>query len=243
VGWALRSKAGTKKVTLELGGNAAAIVASDADLDYAVRRCVAGGFGYAGQTCISVQRIIIEATIYDEFVSRLVSAVAAIRSGDPMNEATVVGPMIGEKEAARLEQWVRAAIDEGAELLVGGKRDGLMFEPTVVAHVFEKSLLSCEEAFGPIVTVAPFSSWQEALDLVNASPYGLQAGVFSPDIERAFQAFQCLDVGAVIVNDVPTFRDDSMPYGGIKASGSGREGVRYAIEEMTEPRILVLSLG
>jgi len=243
VGWALRERAGTKKVTLELGGNAAAIVAGDADLEYAVRRCVAGGFGYAGQTCISVQRILIEEPVYEEFVARLVDAVAALQPGDPRAELTVVGPMISEKEAARLEEWINLAVQDGAQILVGGERSGPMFEPTVVSNVPPQSLLACAEAFGPVVTVAPFSTWRQALDMVNETPYGLQAGVFTRDINRVFEAFRTLEVGAVVVGDIPTFRDDSMPYGGVKESGSGREGVRYAIEEFTEPRLLVLNLA
>lgn len=241
VGWALRAKAGSKKTTLELGGNAAAIVARDADLDHAVRRIVAGGFGYAGQTCISVQRVLIEDGVYEEAVGRLADAVRALPVGDPASPETVVGPMISEKEAARVEDWIQQASAEGAIVLTGGQRRGQVVQPAIVSNVPAHALLWRQEAFGPVVTVSRFANWDEALALANDTEYGLQAGIFTRDIDRILQAFRDLQVGAVIVNDVPTFRDDSMPYGGIKESGSGREGVKYAIDEMTEPRALVLS--
>jgi glyceraldehyde-3-phosphate dehydrogenase (NADP+) len=242
VGWMLRSKAGNKRVTLELGGNAAALIAADADLDYAVQRCVAGGYGYAGQTCISVQRILVESRIYDAFMARFVPAVRALRVGDPMDESMQMGPMVSEKEASRVEQWIREAADGGAEIVTGGTRRGLLFAPAILTHVKPEMKVSCAEAFGPLVTVAPFSSWEEALAVVNDSPYGLQAGIFTSDLNRAFQAFRTLEVGGLIVNDVPGYRMDSMPYGGVKESGLGREGVRYAIEDMTEIRLMALNL-
>ena len=241
VGWAIRAKAGAKKVALELGGNAAVLVAADANLEYAVDRCVASGFGYAGQTCISAQRILIEEPVYREFVDRLVEKAKALKVGDPMNEDTRVGPMVSEKEAGRVKNWLDEAVAGGAKLLTGGQKDGLMIEPTVIEGATPAMNVSCQEVFGPAVTVTPFSTWDEALSIANSSRYGLQAGVFTHDIGKVLTAFQTLDVGGVIVNDAPSYRMDSMPYGGVKESGSGREGVRYAIEEMTEVRLLVLN--
>lgn len=242
VGWMLRERAGHKRVVLELGGNAAVLVGADADLDYAVQRCVTGGFSYAGQVCISVQRILIERAVYAPFVERLVAAVKALRVGDPLDERTQVGPMVSDKEANRVEEWLREAVEGGATLLTGGRRDGLLFEPAVLAGVRPEMKVACLEAFGPLVTVEPFDSWSEALESVNQSVYGLQAGVFTRDFPRIFQAFRTLEVGGLIVNDVPTYRMDSMPYGGVKESGLGREGVRYAIEEMTEIRVMAVNL-
>jgi|SRR5579862_3379396 len=243
VGWAMRARAGVKPVTLELGGNAAVVIGADADLDFAARRCVAGGFGYAGQTCISVQHILIEESIYDDFVARLLPLVRALRVGDPRDENTQVGPMVSAREAARVVGWIAEARAGGADVLTGGEWNGLYVTPTVLAGVAPESKISCEEVFGPVVLVAPFRSWEAALAMVNRSEYGLQAGVFTRDLNRAFQAFEALEVGGVVVNDVPTFRVDSMPYGGVKRSGLGREGVRYAIEEMTTERLLVLPTG
>lgn len=241
VGWALRSRAGTKPVALELGGNAGAIIGADADLDFAALRCAAGGFGYAGQTCISVQRILIEEPVYEAFLQRFLPLVRALRVGDPRDERTQVGPMVSEKEAGRVASWIAEALAGGAQVLVGGERRGLIISPAVLANTSPEMKVSCAEAFGPVVTVAPFSTWEEALATVNASEYGLQAGIFTRDLTRVFQAFETLDVGGIIVNDVPTFRVDSMPYGGVKSSGLGREGVSYAIQEMTEERLLVLN--
>lgn len=241
VGWVLRSRAGAKRVTLELGGNAAVLIAADADLDHAARRCAAGGYEYAGQVCISVQRILIEQPVYQAFLDRFLPLVREIRVGDPLDERTQMGPMVSEKAASRVEQWISQAIEGGARLLTGGKREGLFFEPAVLEGVKPEMKLSCEEAFGPVVTVEPFDSWEEALSRVNASAYGLQAGLFVESMPRILQAWDTLEVGGIIVNDVPTFRMDSMPYGGVKQSGLGREGIRYAIEEMTEIRLLALS--
>jgi len=242
VGWSLRSKAGNKKVALELGGNAAVLVGGDADLDYAVQRCVTGAFSYAGQVCISVQRILIEEPMYDAFLERLLPTVAALRVGDPLLPETQVGPMVSQKEADRVESWIQEAVAGGAKLLAGGERNGLMFVPVVLTHVAPEMKLSCMEAFGPVVTVEPFTKWDAALDSVNRSVFGLQAGIFTRDFPRIFQTFKNLDVGALIVNDVPTYRMDSMPYGGVKESGLGREGIRYAIEEMTEIRLMAVNL-
>ena len=241
VGWGLRARAGSKKVALELGGNAAVLIAEDADLDHAAKRCAAGGFSYAGQVCISTQRILIEDSVYEEFLLRLIPAVEAIRVGDPLDEATQMGPVISEKEASRVEAWITEAVDRGARILTGGGRRGLMFEPTILADVARDLPIYCEEAFGPVVTVEPFRTWEEGLARANDSRYGLQAGVFTRNLQKAMEAFHTHEVGGVVLNDVPSYRMDSMPYGGIKESGLGREGVRFAIEEMTETRILVLS--
>ena len=242
VGWALRSKAGNKKVALELGGNAAVLVGADSDIDFAAQRCTIGGFAYSGQVCISVQRILIEQPVYEEFVTRFLASVKALRVGDPLDERTQAGPMVNDKEADRVALWIDEAIEGGARILTGGERSGRMIQPTVLANVRSDMKLMCMEAFGPVVTVEPFTNWQDAIATVNSSEYGLQAGVFTRDFPRIFHAFKNLDVGGVIVNDVPTYRMDSMPYGGVKQSGLGREGVRFAVEEMTEIRLMAVNL-
>lgn len=242
VGWMLKAKCGKKKVVLELGGNAGVIVEPDADLDWAVQRCATGGFGYAGQTCISVQRIFVHQSIVDMFTTKLLMQVARLRAGDPTEESTVVGPLIDQGAASRVEEWIGEAVAQGARLLLGGKRQGSVVEATVLTHVTPTMKVSCQEVFGPVVTVTPYQQIEEALMALNSSEYGLQAGVFTKDVTRLFHAFQKLEVGAVLANEIPTFRADHMPYGGVKDSGIGREGVRYAIEDMTEPRLLVLNL-
>ena len=239
-GWAIRARAIGKKVTLELGGNAAAIIEPDADLEHAVKRCATGGFGYAGQSCISVQRIVAHADIAERFAEMLVAQVARLRTGDPMDEATEVGPMIDEANARRAEAWVSEAVAGGARVAAGGRRKGSVLDATVLLDTTAAMKVNAEEIFAPVVTVRPYDRFEQALALVNASPYGLQAGLFTFDIRRILQAYEELDVGGIIVNDVPTWRVDQMPYGGVKMSGLGREGVRYAIEDMTEPRLLVL---
>ncbi len=239
-GWAIRARAIGKKVTLELGGNAAAIIEPDADLEHAVKRCATGGFGYAGQSCISVQRIVAHADIAERFSDMLVAQVARLRTGDPMDEATEVGPMIDEANARRAEAWVSEAVAGGARIAAGGKRSGSVLDATVLLDTTPAMKVNAEEIFAPVVTVRPYDRFEQALALVNDSPYGLQAGLFTFDIRRIMQAYEELDVGGIIVNDVPTWRVDQMPYGGVKMSGLGREGVRYAIEDMTEPRLLVL---
>ncbi len=243
VGWRLRSLAGNKKVMLELGGNAAVVIDSDADLDFAIQRCVSGGFVYAGQTCISVQRIFVAETIYDRFLSGFIPLVRNLRMGNPLDEATQVGPIISDREAERLERWINEAVDNGAEILTGGDRKGRMVEPSVLTNVPPSMKVSCEEVFGPVVTVSPYKTWDEALAKVNDSHYGLQAGVFTNDIRKAFLAFEGLETGGVILNDAPTYRMDGMPYGGVKSSGLGREGVRYAMEEMSDLRIFAMNLA
>ena len=217
------------------------IVHSDADVDHAVERCVTGGFAFAGQSCISVQRIFVERSIFDEFSSKLAAAAQKLRVGDPGDERTDVGPMIRLSDAERAEQWIAEAVAQGAKVLCGGKRNGTMLTPTVLTGTAEAQRVNCQEIFAPVVTVEAYDDFGDAIARVNLSPYGLQAGVFTRDIQRLMRAYDELEVGAVIAGDVPTFRIDHMPYGGVKDSGSGREGIRYAIEEMTEPKLLVLS--
>jgi glyceraldehyde-3-phosphate dehydrogenase (NADP+) len=242
VGWMLKAKCGKKKVVLELGGNAAVIVEPDADLDYAVQRCVTGGFTYAGQTCISVQRIFIHESVAAAFTENLVGLVRRLETGDPGNERTVVGPLIDSGAAERIEGWIGEAVTQGAQLLSGGTRAGSVVQPTVLSEVTATMKVSCREVFGPLVTVTPYHEFDAVLRSVNESDYGLQAGIFTQNVGRIFRAFEQLDVGAVLANEIPTFRADHMPYGGVKDSGIGREGVRYAIEDMTEPKLLVMNL-
>jgi glyceraldehyde-3-phosphate dehydrogenase (NADP+) len=242
VGWRLRSRAGKKKVLLELGGNAAAIVEPDADLDFAARRIALGSFAYAGQICISVQHVLVHEEIFERFRALFLEAVAALPAGDPKDPGMMVGPMIGPEEAGRVMDWIGEAREAGAQVLCGGARRGALVEPTVLQGTDATMKVGCREVFGPVATIDSYGDFSRALERVNASVYGLQAGVFTADLRRAFEAFRALDVGGVIINDYPTFRVDHMPYGGVKESGLGREGIRYAIEEMTEPRLLVLNL-
>jgi acyl-CoA reductase-like NAD-dependent aldehyde dehydrogenase len=238
----LKAKCGKKKVVLELGGNAGVIVEQDADLDFAAQRCASGGFGYAGQTCISVQRIFVHHSVVDLFTTKLLLQVARLKGGDPNDESTVVGPLIDQHAAHRVEEWIGEAVAQGARVLLGGKRMGSVVEATVLTNVTPTMKVSCQEMFGPVVTVTPYRQFDEALEAMNRSEYGLQAGVFTQDVNKAFHAFQHLEVGAVLVNEIPTFRAEHMPYGGVKDSGLGREGLRISIEEMTEPRFLVLNV-
>ena len=240
VGWALKAKAGKKAVVLELGGNAACIVDASADLDDAAERLVHGAFYQSGQSCISVQRILAHASVYDALRETLVARVATLVAGDPLDEDTFLGPLIDEQEARRVEDWVERAVRAGARVLVGGERDGAFYAATIVEDVPADQPLACDEVFGPVATLSRFSDFDEALARVDASRYGLQAGVFTKDLDHAFRAFDRLEVGAVIVNDVPSMRVDSMPYGGVKDSGLGREGLRFAIQDMTEVRLMVL---
>jgi glyceraldehyde-3-phosphate dehydrogenase (NADP+) len=243
VGWGIREKAGTRQVSLELGGNAAAIVDADADLDFAVPRIAIGGFHYAGQNCISVQRIYVHRKIRKDFEKRLLEVVRKeIKAGDPMNEKVVVGPLINASEADRVMEWIGEAKKGGAKVLTGGKRRENVVEPTVLAGIHPKMKVSCREIFGPVMTLGSFRTFDEALDLANDPRYGIHAGVFTRDIQKAFQAFQALEVGGVIINDYPTFRVDNLPYGGVKHSGFGREGVKYAMEEMTELKHMTVRL-
>jgi acyl-CoA reductase-like NAD-dependent aldehyde dehydrogenase len=240
VGWMLKGKAGHKRVLLELGGNAGVIIEPDANLEKAVARCVAGGYGYAGQTCISVQRIFVHQSHYDRFLELFVDNVQALAMGDPALDTTVVGPLINEQAAIRVETWIQEAVSHGATIQTGGSRKGSVMEPTVLTNVSSTMKVCCEEIFGPVVTISPYTKLQDALTLMNDSPFGLQAGIFTKNIDAMYQAYASLEVGAVLVNEIPTFRADHMPYGGIKDSGLGREGVRYVIQELTEPKLLIV---
>src|SRR5271168_4262478 len=241
VGWQLKAQAGKKRVVLELGGNAGAVICADANLDYAIERCAVGGFTYAGQTCISVQRILVEEAVYEKFLTQFVERVKKLRVGDVLDEGTDVGPLINEDAAKRNTAWIDEAVKGGAKLLCGGTREGATVTPAVLTGTSPAMRVNCKEIFGPVVTVEKFSSFEAALGEVNHSDFGLQAGIFTRDFLRISRAFETLEVGGVIVGDVPTFRIDHMPYGGVKDSGIGREGLRYAIEEMTEPRLLAVN--
>jgi len=241
VGWHLKTKAGRKKVILELGGNAALIVDRDADLDYAAHRAAIGAFAHAGQVCISVQRLLVHQDIYQSFKDIFLQVVAGkIAAGDPSREETVVGPMIDAAAAARVREWVQESLDGGAILTAGSLGEGNIIPPIVLEKVTREMRVWKDEVFGPVVVLAPFADFEEALALANDSVYGLQAGVFTHNLAHAWRAFETLEVGGVIINDAPTFRQDHMPYGGVKASGLGREGVRYAMEELSEVRLLAL---
>ncbi|MEE8185882.1 MAG: aldehyde dehydrogenase family protein [Thermodesulfobacteriota bacterium] len=243
IGWMLNDMAGKKRVTLELGGNAGVLVHHSADVKFAAMRCALGAFSLAGQSCISVQRIFVHRDLYRTFLERFLNAISDLKMGDPMDELTKIGPMIDEDAAKRAEEWVDEAIRGGARLIVGGKRKENFFEPTVITDTKPDMKLSSEEVFAPIVTVEQYEGFEEAVSKINDSRYGLQAGIFTTDINEIFYAFNELEVGGVVVNDVPTYRVDNMPYGGVKTSGLGREGVRYAMEEMTELKLLVLNIS
>ncbi|MEX0886895.1 MAG: aldehyde dehydrogenase family protein [Phycisphaeraceae bacterium] len=241
VGWQLKREAGRKRVLLELGGNAAVIVEPDADVADGVERIALGGFYQSGQSCISVQRVYVHEAVYDAFRDRLVAHVRdAWPMGAPMDEATRIGPMIDEAAAERVEQWIGEAQAAGGRVLCGGGRDGVMHEATIIENVPADARLMTEEAFGPVVVLARYSDFDDALRRVNASRFGLQAGVFTRDLAKAHRAWDRLDVGAVLINEIPSWRVDHMPYGGVKDSGLGREGPRYAIEHMTELRLMVV---
>jgi acyl-CoA reductase-like NAD-dependent aldehyde dehydrogenase len=241
-GWELKQRAGKKRVVLELGGNAACIVHGDADLKKAAERCVAGGFSYAGQSCISVQRIFVERKALDQFTEHLVAGAKKLKIGDPMEETTDIGPMIREADAVRATEWVEEAVNAGAKLLCGGRRQGSLMEATVLTGTKPAMRVNCLEIFAPVVTVEPYDEFDDALRRVNDSPFGLQAGLFTRDAGLIFRAFEELQVGAVIAGDIPSWRMDQMPYGGVKDSGLGREGLKYAIEEMTERKLLVMNI-
>jgi acyl-CoA reductase-like NAD-dependent aldehyde dehydrogenase len=242
VGWALKARAGKKKVVLELGGNAACIVDEDADIDDAVQRLVFGAFYQSGQSCIGVQRIIIHDSIYEQLKAALVAATSKLVAGNPKDEATFIGPMISEKEAQRLHLWIEEAVAAGGYLLCGGKRSGAMLEATLLEDVPKDQSVCTQEAFGPVAVLSRFSRFEEALSQVNNSTFGLQAGIFTRDLYRMQQAWDTLEVGGVVIGDVPSWRVDNMPYGGVKDSGLGREGVKFAMEDMTEIRNLVIRM-
>ncbi len=243
VGWKLKQMASDKRVVLELGGNAGVAVHSDADLDFAAERCAAGAFVYAGQVCISVQRVYVHRPVYDEFLDKLVAATRRLKIGDPDDEATDLGPMISDAEAERAEDWLKEALDHGARLVSGGGRKGRLFEPTILTDVDPEMRIHCREVFAPVVMVAPYDEFDEALELINDSEYGLQAGIFTRDVQAIFKAYERLDIGGLVAGDIPTYRAEHMPYGGTKQSGVGREGIRYAMEEMTQLKTLILKLS
>ena len=240
VGWDLKARAGKKPVVLELGGNAAVIVDEDADVDDAIERIVFGAFYQSGQSCIGVQRILVHDSLYERLRDQLVEKTKALPMGDPKDEATFIGPMISEKEATRLHGWVESAVAAGATLLCGGGREGAMLEATLLENVPANEDVVCQEAFGPVAILSPFSDFDAALAQVNDSVFGLQAGIFTRDLYKAQKAWDVLDVGGVVIGDVPSWRVDHMPYGGVKESGLGREGVKFAIEDMTEVRMMVI---
>jgi acyl-CoA reductase-like NAD-dependent aldehyde dehydrogenase len=241
VGWALKARAGKKKVVLELGGNAACIVDEGADLEFAADRITFGAFYQSGQSCVSVQRVVVHEAHYDRMVELLVERARALVPGDPGDEATSLGPLISQGDAERIESWIAEAVEGGAEVLCGGERDGVFVDATWLANVDPRAAVSDREVFGPVAVIRPFSDFEEALAVANDTRYGLQAGIFTPRLDHAWQAWNEIEVGGVIVNDVPSMRVDSMPYGGVKESGLGREGVKYAMEDMTEIRLMVLN--
>ncbi|HYP23652.1 MAG TPA: aldehyde dehydrogenase family protein [Actinomycetota bacterium] len=241
VGWNLKTADPRKVVTLELGGNAGVIVHSDADLDKAAQRIAFGGYYQAGQSCISVQRVLVQESVADDLSERLVAEVGKLKTGDPLDPETEVGPLIDHDALERVSAWVDEAVQAGAEVLVGGKREDPFYVPTVLSRTRPEMKVRCEEIFGPVTTIGTYGDFEEAIAEVNESKYGLQAGVFTSDVQRLFLAFRDIEVGGVIANDVSAFRADQMPYGGTKDSGSGREGLRWAMQEMTETRVLVLS--
>lgn len=245
VGYEIQKAVPNKHITLELGGNAAAIVSEDwnseSDLNWAATRIATFANYQAGQSCISVQRVLIHESLYDNLTAKIIDAVGGLKNGDPRDEKTVVGPLINEAAAIRVEQWVNEAVSNGAKVLTGGKRNGSFFDPTVLADVPLDAKVSCNEVFGPVMLVHKVASFDEAISVVNDSIFGLQTGVFTHDIQKAFHAHRELEVGGVIIGDVPSYRSDQMPYGGIKASGVGKEGLRYAMQDFTHERIMVLS--
>ena len=240
VGWKLKARAGKKPVVLELGGNAACVVDNDWDLDDAVARVIIGAFYQSGQSCIGVQRLFVHSDVYDTFKEKLVAKTQALKSGDPKDPETFIGPMISQEEAERLHNWINDAMNRGATLLCGGERDGNMLQATLLENVPTDCDVSAEEAFGPVAILEPFDDYDAVLKRVNDSRYGLQAGIFTRDLYKAQKAWDTLEVGGVVIGDVPSWRVDHMPYGGVKDSGIGREGIRYAIEDMTELRLMVI---
>lgn len=239
VGWKMKREAGNKKVVLELGGNAGVIVSKGTNLEMAVAKCVAGGFGYAGQVCIHTQRIYVISELFSAFSDLFIEKVQKLKSGDPLHPETEIARMIDEANAIRIEKWVDEAVTSGAAILTGGKRDENFMQPTVLTRTKENMKVCSNEVFGPVVVIEPVDTFSQAVSRVNEGRFGLQAGVFTDSINEMNEAFNKLQVGGVIINDVPNFRVDHMPYGGVKDSGSGREGVKYAILDMMEPRLLI----
>jgi len=241
VGWSLKARAGRKKVLLELGGNAACIVDRNADLELAAERITAGAFYQSGQSCISVQRVFIHRSVYKELTTMLTERARALKSGNPLDEDTFLGPLISEDETRRVEAWIKEAVDAGARLLCGGERDGRFISATYLENVGAESKLSCVEVFGPVATLEPFDDFDDAIRRANDSRFGLHAGVFTNSLEHALRAYDELDVGGVVINDTSNTRVDNMPYGGVKHSGLGREGIRFAMQEMSEIKLLVFN--
>lgn len=239
VGWEMKKNAGKKKVVLELGGNAAVIITPSASLEDAVPKAVAAGFSYSGQICIHAQRFFVHESVFDTFTGKFIASAKKLKQGDPENPDTDISAMIDEENALRVEQWVNDAVKQGAELLLGGKRNGTFVEPTILTGTTNEMNVCSREIFGPVVTIERYSTFKQAVEMLNDSDFGLQAGVFTNDLSEADKAFNTIETGGVIINDMPTFRVDHMPYGGVKDSGLGREGVKYAIMDMMEPRILV----
>jgi glyceraldehyde-3-phosphate dehydrogenase (NADP+) len=240
VGWKLKALAGRKQVLLELGGNAPCVVDEGTDLDKALGPITAGAWAHAGQVCIKAQRVFVHDSLYDAFLERFVAATGEIGVGDPLDENTMVGPMIEAQHVTRVRTWIREAVDGGATLHCGGEAEGQVLQPAILTGVAEDAKVCREEVFGPVTVVERFSRFDDALAACNRGRFGLQAGVFTPSLDHALRAFDRLEYGGVMVNDVPTFRVDNFPYGGTKDSGFGREGVRFAMEEMSEPKVLVL---
>ncbi|MFQ6608587.1 MAG: aldehyde dehydrogenase family protein [Fidelibacterota bacterium] len=243
VGWDLKKRAFKIPVCLELGGNAGVIIHSDANLDYAIAACANAGFLYAGQSCISVQRIFVHDDVADDFTQQFVEKVEAFVVGDPLSEETDIGPMIAESEAIRAKEWIDEAVAAGAKILTGGERDGTMLQPTILTNTAPEMKVNCQEIFAPVVTIVRYSDFEDAVRQVDNSDYGLQAGVFTQDVNRIRHAYKNIRVGGLMVNEVPTWRIDHMPYGGVKESGNTREGIRYAMESMTEEKLMVINFG
>ncbi len=240
VGWKMKQQAGRKRVLLELGGNAGTIVSDSADIEHSVNRCILGGFAYSGQVCIHAQRIYVHKNIFNEFSEKFIEKAEKLKIGNPLHSDTEISAMIDEQNAKRVQNWVDEALEEGAKLLCGGKRKGTFYQPTVLSDTHKQMKVCSLEVFGPVVTLEPVDDLKEGVKFVNDSEYGLQAGVFTNNYDEINFAFNNIDVGGIIINDVPTFRVDNMPYGGVKNSGFGREGVKYSIAEMMEPKLLVL---
>ncbi len=243
VGWMLQKKAGRKHVGLELGGNAAVAILEDADIKFAASKCAWGGFYYSGQVCISVQRIYVHENIYEKFKKIFLEKVRSLKIGNPFDEETDIGPLITSNDAVKVQAWIKEAVEMGGKILMGGNRKGSIIEPTVVENVSHNSKLYCEEAFAPVVVLESFSDWKEAVQKINDSRFGLQAGIFTNNLSIVMDSFDGIETGGIIINDVPTFRFDPMPYGGVKNSGMGREGISYAMKEYSELRTIILKKG
>ncbi len=238
MGLDIRARAGMKRVTLELGSNSAVVIEPDGDLEAAVARSVPGSFAHSGQICISLRRIYVHEEVADKFLEKFVAATRKLRIGHPLEESTDISSLITEKEAVRVEQWIHEAALQGAGVLTGGERRGATITPTILTNVPRTMRVCCQEVFGPVVVVERYGTLEQAIERVNDSIYGLQAGIYTRDLDKAFRAARRFEVGGVMINDIPTFRVDHMPYGGVKQSGTGREGPRYALEEMTEPKLI-----